>query len=173
MLTHWSYIFLAPTHRIMYNLFLYLFNFQENAMLLVPLALRPVQSELFMDHVTCIQPEDGMLDGAIITACCSILNFLHAGNRDKNMPISEVSNEININKLRLRQNCNYLAGIYFNCIFLNENVYISVQIPVKFVPKGLTDNGLALVQLIAWRQTGDKPLFEPVMVLFTDIYMHH
>ena len=43
----------------------------------------------------------------------------------------------------------------------------------KFVPKGPIDNKPALVQMIAWCRTGDKPLFEPMMTYVADAYMHH
>ena len=39
---------------------------------------------------------------------------------------------------------NYTDNI-FNCIFLNENVRISIQISLKFVPKDPIDNKPALV----------------------------
>ena len=51
----------------------------------------------------------------------------------------------------------------FKCIFLNENVRISINISLKFVPKGLINNIPALVQIIAWRRPGDKLLSEPMM----------
>ena len=35
------------------------------------------------------------------------------------------------------------------------------------------DNKSALVQAVAWRRTGDKPLPEPMMSQFTDAYMRH
>ena len=35
---------------------------------------------------------------------------------------------------------------------------------LKFVPKGPIDNITALVQIMAWRRLGDKPLSEPMMV---------
>ena len=38
---------------------------------------------------------------------------------------------------------------------------------------GLIDNKSALVQVIAWRRTGDKPLPEPMMTKFIDAYMRH
>ena len=38
------------------------------------------------------------------------------------------------------------------CIFLNENVWNSIKISLKFVPTGPDNNILALVQIIAWRQ---------------------
>ena len=49
-------------------------------------------------------------------------------------------------------------------IFLNENVRISIKISLMFVPKGPINNIPALVQIIAWRRPGDKPLSEPMMV---------
>ena len=35
---------------------------------------------------------------------------------------------------------------------------------LKFVPKGLIDNIPTLVQIMAWRRPGDKPLSEPMLV---------
>ena len=37
-------------------------------------------------------------------------------------------------------------------------------IKLKYVPYGLIDNMAALVQIMAWRQTGNKPLSEPMLV---------
>ena len=53
-----------------------------------------------------------------------------------------------------------LADDTFKCIFLNENVRIMIQISLKFVPRDSNDNKSALVQVMAWRRTGDKPLPE-------------
>ena len=47
--------------------------------------------------------------------------------------------------------------------FFNENVWISIKISLKFVPKGPIDIP-ALVQIMAWRHPGDKPLSEPMIV---------
>ena len=66
-----------------------------------------------------------------------------------------------------------LANDIFKCIFLNEKVRISIKISLKFVPKGPIDNESALVQVMAWRRTGDKPLPEPMLTQFTDAYMRH
>ena len=52
----------------------------------------------------------------------------------------------------------------FKCIFLNENVGISLKISQKSVPKVRINNIPALVQILAWPQPGDKPLSEPMMV---------
>ena len=66
-----------------------------------------------------------------------------------------------------------LADDIFKCIFLNENDWISIKISLKFVPRSPIDNKPALVQVMAWRRTGDKPLPEPMMAQFTDAYMRH
>ena len=69
-----------------------------------------------------------------------------------------------INTLRPRLNRRHFADDIFKCIFLNENVWIPIKISMKFVPKGPINNIQALVQIMAWRCPGDKPLSEPMMV---------
>ena len=69
-----------------------------------------------------------------------------------------------INTLRPRQNGRHLADDTFKRIFLNENIGISITISLKFVPKGPINNIPALVQVMAWRRPGDKPLTEPMVV---------
>ena len=69
-----------------------------------------------------------------------------------------------VNTLRPRQDGRHFADDIFKCIFLNENVSIAIKISLKFVPKGPINNNLALVQIMAWRRPGDKPLSEPMMV---------
>ena len=44
---------------------------------------------------------------------------------------------------------------------------ISIKISLKFVAEGPLNNIPALVQIMAWRRQGDKPLFEPMMA---DVY---
>ena len=68
------------------------------------------------------------------------------------------------NALRPRQNDRHFPDDLFKCIFLNENVWISIKNSLKFVPKGPIDNIPALVQIMAWRRLGDKPLSEPMIV---------
>ena len=63
----------------------------------------------------------------------------------------------------LRQNGCHLADNIFKHIFLNENVGILIKISLMFVPGGPIDNMTALVQIMAWHQTGDKPLSEPML----------
>ena len=76
--------------------------------------------------------------------------------------VAFVLNEFNT--LRPRQNGRHVADI-FKCIFLNENVWTSIQISLKFVPKGPIDNISALVQIMAWRRPGNKPLSEPMLII--------
>ena len=67
------------------------------------------------------------------------------------------------NSLRLRQNGRHFTDDVFKCIFLNENVWILLKIPLKFVSKGPINNIPALVQIMACRRSGGKPLSEPMM----------
>ena len=66
-----------------------------------------------------------------------------------------------------------LSDDIFKCIFINEKLRILIPISLKFVPKGPNDNKSVLVQVMAWRRTGDKPLPEPMLDQFTDAYMRH
>ena len=65
------------------------------------------------------------------------------------------------------------ADNIFKYIFFNENVWVSIKISLKFVRKGPINNMPALVQIMAWRRPGDKPLSDPMMAEFSDAYMHH
>ena len=77
-----------------------------------------------------------------------------------------------LNTLRLRQNRRHFADDIFKCIFLNENGWIPIEISLKFVPKGPINNIPALVQIMAWRQPGNKPLSEPMLFsLLTNIFV--
>ena len=64
-----------------------------------------------------------------------------------------------------------LADNIYKCIFLNEIDRIPIPILLKFVPRNPIDNKPALVQVKVWRRTGDKPLPEPMLTHFTDVYM--
>ena len=55
-------------------------------------------------------------------------------------------------------------GDIFKCILLNENVWIPIKFSLHFVPKSPMNNVPTLVQIMAWRRPGDKPLSEPMMV---------
>ena len=74
-----------------------------------------------------------------------------------------------INTLKPRQNSRHFPDDIFKCIFLNEDVWISikVEISLQFVPKNPIDNIPTLVQIMAWRRPADKPLSE---LMITDAY---
>ena len=67
------------------------------------------------------------------------------------------------NTLRPRRNEQHFADDIFKRIFFNENVWIAIEISLTFVPKGPINSTPALVQIMAWRRSGDKPLCEPMM----------
>ena len=104
VLTHWSYAFLALTHRY--------------------ITLQPLDKLGYTNHTATTLP---------------------------------------FNTLRPRQNGGHFPDD-IKWIFLNENIWISIKISLKFVPRGPINNIPALVQIMAWRRQGDKPLSEPMMV---------
>ena len=68
------------------------------------------------------------------------------------------------NSLRPRQNRRHFADDIFNVFWGNENVWIPIKISLKCVPKSPINNIPAMVQMMAWRRPGDKPLSEPMLV---------
>ena len=69
------------------------------------------------------------------------------------------------------QNGRHFTDGLFKWIFMNEKFCILNQISPKFPPKGSIDNKSILVQIIAWCQTGDKPLPEPILTQFLNAYI--
>ena len=53
---------------------------------------------------------------------------------------------------------------HFQMHFLDKNIWTSINVSLKFVPKGQMNNIPALVQIIACNWPGDKPLCEPMAV---------
>ena len=75
--------------------------------------------------------------------------------------------------LKRIQNRRRLADdiLNFNCVC--ENCCILIEIYLKFVPKCSITNNIALLQITVWHKTGDRPLYEANMAMFTDAYMHY
>ena len=69
-----------------------------------------------------------------------------------------------VSTLRPRQNGRHFPDDIFKCTFLIEKVWILIEISLKFVPRDQIDNITTLVQIMAWRRPGDKPLSEPMVV---------
>ena len=61
-----------------------------------------------------------------------------------------------------------LADDFFKCIFLIETDRIPIQISPKLFHMSQIDNKPALVQVMAWRRIGDKPLPEPMITQSTN-----
>ena len=78
-----------------------------------------------------------------------------------------------VNSFPLDKIGRHLADDIFKCIFLNENDRTQIQLSMKYVPRSPINNEPALVKVMAWRWTGDKPLPEPMMTQFDDAYMRH
>ena len=70
-----------------------------------------------------------------------------------------------LNTLGPRQDGRYFADDIFKCIYFNENGCILIKFSLKYVRKGSIDNNPPLVQIMAWRRSGDKPLSEPMMII--------
>ena len=75
----------------------------------------------------------------------------------------KINIEFYFNKLRPRQNGCHFTDDIFKCIFLNENVWISIKISLSFVPKGSINNISALVQIMAWCRPGENSSSEPII----------
>ena len=78
-----------------------------------------------------------------------------------------------INSSPFGQNGRHFADNIFRCIFMYEKCCILIRISLNIVPKGPIDNNPALVQIIAWCCTCNKPLSEPMLTRFINAYMHH
>ena len=78
-----------------------------------------------------------------------------------------------INSSLPEQDGHLFADDIFRCIFDDEIFCILIKISLRFVPKGTNVNIPALVQIMAWRRIGDKPLSEPMLTQFTDAYVRH
>ena len=114
-------------------------------------------SENMMVILTRTIPE---VDVGTIPSYC-----LHYGNKCHIFHhLEKWSSILWIDTLRPRQNDRHFPNNIFKCILLNENIWISLNISLKFVPQVPINNIPALVQIMAWRRPGDKPLSGPMMV---------
>ena len=89
-------------------------------------------------------------------------NIYHQNFRWSKWPCQK--HQIKLNTLRPRQKSRNFPNDIFQWIFVNENAWISINISLKFVPRGPNNNVPALVQIMAWLRPGDKTLSEPMLV---------
>ena len=59
-----------------------------------------------------------------------------------------------LNTFRPRQNGRNFPDDIYKCIFMNENVRVSLKISLKFVPMSQINNIPSLVQIMVWRRPG-------------------
>ena len=97
-----------------------------------------------------------------------IVGLFYYRRLPKSAPKSEVGCNFSymplVNTLRPRQNGRNFPDNILKWIFLNENAWIPLKLWLKFIPRGLINNIPALVQIMAWRWPGHKPLSEQLMV---------
>ena len=62
-----------------------------------------------------------------------------------------------------------IAYNIFKWIFMNKKFRILIQISLQFVPKCAIDNKSALVKVMIWCQTGEKPLTEPMLTQLSSL----
>ena len=124
-------------------------------------------------HVTCLStwprwpPEASPPGHCTLTASCGPCCHLAGG---PTLGCKQQTGEIKVNSwctgfILTHWGRDKMAAISqmttFKLIFVNENVRISIKISLKFVSWGPINNIPALVQIMAWRRPGDKPLPEP------------
>ena len=112
-------------------------------------------SHQHMNHITLCQTTNMITEiGNILKVSASSLKafaLLHDGSKPLPGPKSTNYYESNVAKkrcVRPRQNGCHFPEDIFKYIFLNGNVWISIEIPLKFVPNGPMNNSRSLVQII-------------------------
>ena len=85
--------------------------------------------------------------------------------------ITQIHKKLQVNLSPLYKMAAILAAGIFQCIFLNENDRIQIQILLKFGPKSPINNKAIMVQAMPWRHPGEKLLPDPeaMLTLFTDM----
>ena len=69
--------------------------------------------------------------------------------REYRSPLLDI-HSVTVNTMKPIQNGRHFADDIFKCIFLNQNVWISLNISLKFVSKGPINNIPALIQIMVW-----------------------
>ena len=125
------------------------------------------KSEIYFPSVTF----EKVIDGNLTTDSTSIYRYIVATNTNLAGNAKPHHNRYSLShtssSLKLTIECElycYSLDIALSCfasfIFLNENCYILIQILLKFVGNGPNNKKSSLVQIIAWRRSGNKPLSE-------------
>ena len=79
--------------------------------------------------------------------------------------------ELFLLKKKSRQNDHRCTDDLLKCIFVDENVCISIKISLLFVLKGPIKNIPAWARIMACHRPGDKPLSGTIMFSYWRIYV--
>ena len=113
------------------------------------IALRWMPLDFADDQSTLVQ---------VMAWCCQATSHYLSQCWPRSMSPYGVTRPHWVNSLRLQQNGCHFANNIFKRIFLNENCYILIKISLRFISKGSINNMLALVQIMAWCQIGEKAI---------------
>ena len=76
---------------------------------------------------------------------------------------NSINRDQSFNTLRPRQDGRHFPDTFSNAFSWIKMLKFPLTFTAVFSPKGPINNIPALVQIMAWRRPGDKPLSEPVM----------
>ena len=76
-----------------------------------------------------------------------------------------------LNSIPPGQNGRHFVDV-FRCIFVNQKCCVFDWNFTELFPKGPIENNAGLVSIMAWRRKGYKPLSEPMLAWFTDVYIY-
>ena len=120
---------------------------------------KPQVSDPGMHHGTCVRCMSGSLirGGGVnvpgILGACATSNFAYLARGPWGPFYSHIETKWSLLSLR-----------HFPVHVLEWKCMNCAKISLKFVPKVRSNNITALVQIMSWRRSGDKPLSELVMV---------
>ena len=63
--------------------------------------------------------------------------------------------------------------IFSNAFISNEDIFTSIKISLKFIPKDPINDKSSLVQMMVWHRAGDRSLSEPMMTWLIEAYACH
>ena len=97
------------------------------------------------------------------------------GKRQNELHIFTQSTEVSSSVWLIESETNSHRSVFadiFTLNFLDENCGMFIEISLKFVFNGLINSypALSITQVIAWRRSSDKPLSQPMMAKFSDVY---
>ena len=110
--------------------------------------------------------------GDVIMVCIVVSEFWGSYINDMHALIHfQCPVQLVLNILRPWRNGHHFRHDFFKCIFLNQNLWISIKISLKFVPRGSINNIPATVQMMACRRRpGDKPYLNLLWLDYRLIY---